>query len=108
MGIANPVLYRLACDHVMPGTENAIMVMCHQCGKIVAIKDVHEYEWVAKCSSCKFVRYTGLARGLADTIANLHVTNNPEHKAGIDYAPRPASTQRRRKLMDQGVINAIF
>lgn len=100
----NPVLYILSCQHVMPGTEQAIMVHCHQCNKIQPVKDVHVYENKAQCADCTFARFTGLSRGLAELMANQHVAARPGHQAGITYLPRPASVSRRNKLLGMGVI----
>lgn len=95
------ILLILDCDHVIPGKTYVtnLTELCPVDQTVQKIKAVHEFEWKAECTQCKWARWCGLSQQSAIHMANIHAVRR-NHPARVAYRKNPVAAQESHRLED--------
>jgi len=93
------ILYVLECDHIMPGPIGALVLDCYNCGGVARIvADVHVWEWIAFCATCRFRSWCGLSQALAQTTIASHARRK-HHVGKTLYMKNPYAERYQKKYL---------
>jgi hypothetical protein len=101
------ILFILECGHVeLALSVSGDHLWCGRCATMKLVKDVHVYEWHARCTSsgCTMSRYCGLSKDLARFLARGHSARRPSHLVNVEYEPNPVAIRVMEKRMKGGLL----
>lgn len=105
--MANYVIYRLTCEHLVPAPPNTLEIACVFCGweKRRPIGIVIK-EWHAYCvnTNCRWGRWTGLSEPLARQLKERHMQSKRGHTAVHRAEIRKDSLRIRDRMASNGAF----
>lgn len=107
--MANMVIYRLECEHLILGVPNQQSARCAMCNWDeqntigIVIKEWHAY---CALTTCRYGRWTGLSEALARQLRDAHNARHPGHKAVHRAEIRKESVRVRDRMAANGFFTS--
>jgi hypothetical protein len=92
---------QLSCSHVgvmheWPRLD--IRYLCEEHGTPQTVSAVECREWKVSCDHCRYARWYGDSKPLADQAANAHYNRRPGHNVHVDYLREPETYSMFREM----------